>query len=251
MTEPHRPLSVVTGASSGIGLELAREFAKHGFDLVVAADSDTIHRVAEELNAEAVQADLSTPEGVGALHAHVRHRHVTALALNAGITARSDDLARELELVDLNCRSLVHLARLLTAEMAAAGRGRVLITASIVEAFPGPHQAAYNASKAFARSFGIGLRHELREHGVSVTVLEPGPTDTPIFAKAGQDTTILADGLPKDSPRNVAQQAFEALMAGRETVVAASITSKATHFVSRILPDPIAARLTALVTKPH
>src|SRR5918995_3685632 len=152
MTEPHRPLSVVTGASSGIGLELAREFAKQGFDPVVAADSDTIHRVAEELNAEAVQADLSTPEGVKELHARVRHRHVTALALNAGITARSDDLARELELVDLNCRSLVHLARLLTAEMAAAGRGRVLITASIVEAFPGPHQAAYNASKAFARS---------------------------------------------------------------------------------------------------
>jgi len=251
MTEPHRPLSVVTGASSGIGLELAREFARHGFDLVVAADSDTIHRVADELNAEAVQADLSTPEGVSALHAHVRHRDVTALALNAGITARSDDLARELELVDLNCRSLVHLARLVTAEMAAAGRGRVLITASIVEAFPGPHQAAYNASKAFARSFGISLRHELREHGVSVTVLEPGPTDTPIFAKAGQDTTILAGALPKDSPRNVAQQAFEALMAGRETVVAASIASKATHLVSRILPDPIAARLTALVTKPH
>ena len=152
-----------------------------------------------------MQADLSTPEGVGALHAQVRHRHVTALALNAGITARSDDLDRELELVDLNCRSLVHLARLLTAEMAAAGRGRVLITASIVEAFPGPHQAAYNASKAFARSFGIGLRHELRDHGVSVTVLEPGPTDTPIFAKADQDTTILADGAARRTHRTTSR----------------------------------------------
>jgi short-subunit dehydrogenase len=251
MTEPHRPLSVVTGASSGIGLELARGFAKHGFDLVVAADGDSIHKVAQALNAEAVQADLSTPEGVVALHAQVRHRHVTALALNAGITARSDDLHRELELVDLNCRSLVHLARLMTAEMAAAGRGRVLVTASIADAFPGPHQAAYNASKAFARSFGIGLRHELREHGVSVTVLEPGPTDTPIFAKGDQQTTLLAAALPKDSPTDVAQRAFEALMAGRETVVAASITTKATRFVSRILPDPLAARLTALVTKPR
>ena len=251
MTESHRPLSVVTGASSGIGLELAREFAKHGFDLVVAADGDAIHRVAEELNAEAVQADLSTPEGVGALHAQVRHRQVTALALNAGITARSDDLDRELELVDLNCRSLVHLARLLTAEMAAAGRGRVLVTASIADAFPGPHQAAYNASKAFARSFGIGLRHELRDRGVSVTVLEPGPTDTPIFAKGDQETTLLAAALPKDSPTDVAQQAFEALMAGRETVIAASITSKATHLVSKLLPDAVTSRLTALVTKPR
>ncbi|MDA0169248.1 SDR family NAD(P)-dependent oxidoreductase [Solirubrobacter taibaiensis] len=251
MTEPHRPLSVVTGASSGIGLELARAFAKHGFDLVVAADGNDIHRVAAELNAEAVQADLSTPDGVHELHAQIRHRHVTVLALNAGVTARSDDLNRELELVDLNCRSLVHLARLLTAEMAAAGRGRVLITASIVEAFPGPHQAAYNASKAFARSFGISLRHELREHGVSVTVLEPGPTDTPIFAKADQDTTLLATGMPKDSPTDVAQQAFEALMAGRETVVAASITSKATQLVSRILPGAVTARVTGLLTKPR
>ncbi len=251
MTEPHRPLAVVTGASSGIGLALAREFAKHGFDLLVAADGEDIHQVASELDAESVQADLATPEGVKALHARLRHRHVTALALNAGITARSDDLERELELVDLNCRSLVHLSRLLTAEMAAAGRGRVLVTASIVEAFPGPNQAAYNASKAFARSFGIGLRHELREHGVSVTVLEPGPTDTPIFAKAGQDRTFLGDGMPKDAPADVASQAFEALMAGRETVVASSITTKATHFVSKLLPDAVTARMNALVTKPR
>jgi short-subunit dehydrogenase len=251
MTEPHRPLAVVTGASSGIGLALARQFAKHGFDLVVAADGHDIHSVADELQAEAVQADLATPEGVKALHAHLRHRNVTALALNAGITARSDDLDRELELVDLNCRSLVHLARLLTAEMAAAGRGRVLITASIVEAFPGPNQAAYNASKAFARSFGIGLRHELRDRGVSVTVLEPGATDTPIFAKAGQETTVLGASMPKDDPVDVASQAFEALMAGRETVVAASMTSKATHLVARLLPEPIVARLTEIVVKPR
>ena len=236
MTESHRPLSVVTGASSGSAWSWRGSSPSTGSTSCVAADGDTIHRVAEELDAEAVQADLSTPEGVGALHAQVRHRQVTALALNAGITARSDDLDRELELVDLNCRSLVHLARLLTAEMAAAGRGRVLVTASIADAFPGPHQAAYNASKAFARSFGIGLRHELRDRGVSVTVLEPGPTDTPIFAKGDQETTLLAAAFPKDSPTDVAQQAFEALMAGRETVVAASITSKATHLVARVLP---------------
>jgi short-subunit dehydrogenase len=251
MTEPHRPLAVVTGASSGIGLALARQFSKHGFDLVVAADGPDIHHVGVELDAEPVEVDLATAAGVNALHERLRHRPVTALALNAGITARSDDLARELDLVDLNCRSLVHLSRLLTAEMAARGRGRVLITASIVEAFPGPNQAAYNASKAFARSFGIGLRHELREHGVSVTVLEPGPTDTAIFAKADQETTILGDHLPKDDPADVAQQAFEALMAGRETVVAASIASKATHLVGRVLPDAVMARITGLVTKPR
>ena len=251
MTQPHRPLAVVTGASGGIGLALAREFAEHGFDLVVAADGDGIHPVAEELEAEAVQADLATPEGVNTLHARLRHRPLTALALNAGISARSDDLERELQVVDLNCRSLVHLGRLLTAEMAAAGRGRVLITASIVEAFPGPNQAAYNASKAFARSFGISLRHELRDRGVSVTVLEPGATDTAIFARAGQENTLLGGAMPKDDPADIASQAFEALMAGRETVVAASITTKATHLVSRLLPDAVTARLTDFVTKPR
>jgi short-subunit dehydrogenase len=247
----NQPLAVVTGASSGIGLALARQFADHGFALVVVADGDGIHRVADELGAEAVQVDLATPEGVEALHARLRTRPVTALALNAGITARSDDLERELALVDLNCRSLVHLARLLTADMAAAGRGRVLITASIVEAFPGPNQAAYNASKAFARSFAIALRHELRERGVSVTVLEPGATDTPIFAKADQETTLLGGTLPKDDPADIAAQAFEALMAGRETVVAASLTSKATHLVSRLLPDAVTARLTGIVAAPR
>src|ERR1700754_2906935 len=110
MTDSHRPLAGVTGASGGIGLALAREFAKHGFELVIAADGEAIHDVALELDAEAVQADLATPDGVRALHTRLRHQHVTALALNAGITARSDDLDRELQLVDLNCRSLVHLA---------------------------------------------------------------------------------------------------------------------------------------------
>jgi len=251
MMEPHRPLAVVTGASSGIGLELARQFSKHGFDLVVAARGPEIHSVAVELDAEPVEVDLGTREGVKTLHERLRHRPVTALALNAGITARSDDLERELDLVDLNVRSLVHLARLLTAEMAARGRGRVLITASIVEAFSGPYQAAYNASKAFARSFGISLRHELRDRGVSVTVLEPGATETPIFAKADQENTILGGAMPKDDPADVASQAFEALMAGRETVVAASITSKATHLLSQLLPDAVTTRVSGLLTKPR
>ena len=251
MTDPTRPLAVVTGASSGIGLALARQFADHGFDLVLAADGDTIHDVAAELNAEPVQVDLTKPEGVVALHRRVRNRSITALALNAGITARSDDLERELALVDLNVRSLVHLARLVTADMAARGHGRVLVTASIADIFPGPHQAAYNGSKAFARSFGIGLRHELREHGVSVTVLEPGPTDTPIFAKADQETTLLGASVRKDDPDDVARQAFEALMAGRETVVASSLATKATHLAARLLPDAITSRVTAILTKPR
>jgi short-subunit dehydrogenase len=240
------PLAVVTGASSGIGHALAQEFARNGFELVLVGHE----RVPELEAAETVITDLATPEGVQELYARIRHRDVTALALCAGISARSDDLERELALVDLNVRSTVHLARLVTADMALRGHGRVLLTASIVDVMPGPHQAAYNASKAFVQSFGLGLRHELRDDGVSVTVLEPGPTETAIFARAGQLDTLLGATLPKDDPADVARQAFEALMAGRETVVTASLSAKATHLAARVLPDAVTSRLTALVTKP-
>src|SRR3954468_8294743 len=238
-------LAVVTGGSSGIGRALAHEFARNGFEVVVAA-AETVPDFPDS-----IAVDLTTPEGVEALYEHLGDRDVAALALNAGITARSDDLPRELALVDLNVLSTVHLARLVTADMAARGDGRVLLTASIVDVMPGPYQATYNASKAFIANFGLGLRAELREHGVSVTVLEPGPTETAIFARADQLDTPLGADLPKDDAADVARQAFEALMAGRERVVAASLTSKATHLAARVLPDAITARLTGLVTRPR
>src|SRR4051794_30183708 len=230
------PLALVTGASSGIGLALARQFAAHGFDLILAADSDAIHTAAAELGAEAIQVDLATPAGVEQLYARLGGRVVDAAALNAGITARSDDLERELQLIDLNVRSTVHLARLITPGMAARGSGRVLITSSIVAAMPGPHQAAYNASKSFLQSFALGLRAELRERGVTVTALMPGPTETPIFARAGQEDTRLGASDHKDDADDVARQGFEALMAGRERVAAASLATKAQALATRLLP---------------
>src|SRR3954447_991602 len=236
--------AVVTGGSSGIGLALAHEFARHGYEVVVAAQEPVA-------GFESVVADLTTQEGVETVYEHVRGRDITALALNAGITARSDDLERELALVDLNVRSTVHLARLLTPDMAARGHGRVLFTASIVDVMPRPYQATHNASKAVLASLAEGLRHELRKDGVSVTVLEPGPTDTPIFDRAGQDTTLLGALVPKDEPEEVARQAVQALLAGRDSVVTASLTAKAAHAVSRVLPSAITSRLNALVTRPR
>ena len=234
------PRAVVTGGTSGIGQALAEEFARNGFEvLVAAADGGDI------------QVDLTQPDGVEALYSHLAGRTVDVLALNAGITARSDDLERELALVDLNVRSTLHLARLVTADMAARGHGRVLLTASIVDVMPGPYQAAYNASKAFVASFGAGLRHELRDRGVTVTVLEPGPTETPIFARANQLDTLLGSLVPKDSPEAVARKAYDALIAGRDTVVAASLAAKASHVAGRLLPDAVTTRLNALVTKPR
>ena len=148
-----RPLAVVTGASSGIGRELAKQFAENGFDLIVAAEDAEIEAAARELEAlgaraEAVQVDLTRPEGVERLHERIRAAasSVDAIALNAGIGmggefATGTDLEQELEIVDLNCRSTVHLAKLVVRDMVAAGSGRMLFTSSIASTMPGSFQA--------------------------------------------------------------------------------------------------------------
>jgi uncharacterized protein len=242
--------AVVTGASSGIGLALAHRFAAAGLELVLAAEDERVHVVASELRAEAVQVDLATSAGVEELHARLGERPVDVLALNAGITS-GDDLARELRLVDLNVRSVVQLARLELPRMVERGAGRVLLTSSIAAAMPGPYQPAYNASKAFVQSYGLALRDELRGTGVTVTLLMPGPTETGIFARAGQLDTWLGRTRLKDDPADVAEDAFRALMNGDERIVASSPRVKLVAATARLLPDAIKARLGGLVSKPR
>jgi uncharacterized protein len=160
-TTSAKPLAVVTGASSGIGFELARQFASNGFDLIVAAEDDAIAAAAQELRGagsavEDVQVDLATEDGVEQLYRRIRAsgRPVDALALNAGIGAggafaTDTDLRDELRLIDLNVRSTVHLAKRVVRDMVARDEGRVLFTSSIASTMPGSFQAVYNASKSF------------------------------------------------------------------------------------------------------
>ena len=234
------PLAVVTGASSGIGRELARVFAANGFEVIGASEADGI--------------DLATEEGVEALYARIP-RTPEALAINAGIVVGDafveGDLRSHLRLVDLNVRSVVHLARLVGADMVAAGRGRILFTSSIVATMPGPYQSTYNASKSFVQSFALALRNELADAGVSVTVLMPGPTDTNIFARAGMLNTPLGAAPHKADPARVADQALDALMAGKERVVTDSLVMKAASAGSRLLPDAVKARLNRLIARPR
>jgi short-subunit dehydrogenase len=248
-------LAVVTGASSGIGLELARQFAAHGFDLIVAAEDDAIADVAGDLRAEAVQADLATEAGVEELWARVRAagRPLDAIALNAGIGQGGafvdNELADELKVIDLNVRSTVHLAKLAARDMVARGEGRMLFTSSIASTMPGSFQAVYNASKSFVQSFALALREELRETGVTVTSLMPGPTDTEFFERADMlDTKVGQD--EKDDPADVARDGFEAMMAGDERVVSASLKTKAQGRGSRFLPDRAKAKLHRRLAEP-
>src|SRR3954454_17283392 len=191
-----RSLALVTGASSGIGFELARQFAEHGFDVVIAAEDGELDDAARELRSTGatitpVTVDLSRPDGVERLYVATRAvgRPVDAVALNAGIGeggafATDTDLDQELRIVDLNVRSTVHLSKLVLADMVARGEGRLLFTSSIAATMPGAFQAVYNASKSFVQSFALALRNELKDTGITVTSLMPGPTDTEFFERA-------------------------------------------------------------------
>ncbi|MBV9335179.1 MAG: SDR family NAD(P)-dependent oxidoreductase [Solirubrobacterales bacterium] len=256
-----RPLAVVTGASSGIGFELARQFAEHGYDLIIAAEDDAINRAATELQngatVEAVQVDLATAEGVEQLYDRIR-RHgdqMEAVALNAGIGMGGDfatqtDLNQELKLVDLNVRSTVHLAKRVVADMVRRGEGRILFTSSIASTMPGSYQAVYNASKSFVQSFALALRNELKDTGVTVTSLMPGPTDTEFFERADMMDTKIGTSDSKDDPADVARDGFEALMAGKERVVSHSLSTKAQGHGSRLMPDSVKAEVHRKMAEP-
>jgi uncharacterized protein len=254
-------LALVTGASSGIGFELAKQFAQHGYDLVVAAEDDAIHDVPGRLSqysaeVQPVQVDLRTPEGVEHLYQSTIEggRVLAAAALNAGV-GRGDmfiksELADDLAVVDLNVRSTVHLAKLVLRDMANRETGKVLFTSSIASMMPGSYQSVYHASKSFIQSFAEALRDELRDTDITITSLMPGPTDTNFFHRAKMDHTPLGSKLPKDDPATVAKQGFEALMRGDQKVVGGSVSTKVMGTVSRVLPDAVKAAGSRLMAAP-
>jgi len=192
-----RPLALVTGASSGIGYELARQFADNGFDLVVTAEDAQLATAARDLRDDgaqvtAIRADLSTGSGVDELYDAVRAtgRPLAAAALNAGVGAggafaTDTDLADELRIVDLNVRSTVHLAKHVVRDMVARDEGRILFTSSIASTMPGAFQAVYNASKSFVQSFALALREELKEARRATTRSgwPPSSSPSPISAR--------------------------------------------------------------------
>ena len=260
-TAGSRPLAVVTGASSGIGRELAKQFAANGFDVIVAAEDDAIASAVTELeglgaHVVAEQVDLSSGDGVERLWRRIEEagRPVDAAALNAGVGAggafaTDTELADELRLIDLNVRSTVHLAKHLVLDMVARGEGRILFTSSIASTMPGSFQAVYNASKSFVQSFAMALREELSDTGVSITSLMPGPTQTEFFERADMLDTKVGAG-DKDDAADVARDGFEALMAGKERVVAASMSTKLRGRAGRFMPDSVKAKMHRKMAEP-
>jgi short-subunit dehydrogenase len=256
-----RQLAVVTGASSGIGFELAKVFAENEFDLIVAAEDEELVTATRDLSqigagVDSVRVDLSRPEGVEELYAKITAdgRPIDALALNAGIGAGGDfaretSLAKELRLIDLNVRSTVHLCKLVVADMVERDAGRILFTSSVASTMPGSYQAIYNASKSFVQSFAEAIRNELKETGVTITALMPGPTETEFFERAEMEDTKVGAG-EKDDPAEVARQGFDALMDGKEKVVGGSMKNKLQTAVAGVIPDKVKAEMHRNMAEP-
>lgn len=255
-----RPLAVVTGASSGIGYELAKVFAEHGFDLLVVAEDDGIAEAGAAFRqlggeVEVLQTDLSRYEGVEELYAKIKDlgKSVDSVALNAGVGVSGEfsetSLERELELIDLNIVSTLHLTKRLLPDMLAQGHGRLLFTSSIAGEMPGPYYAVYAASKAFVQSFAEALRYEVKDRGIVVTALQPGPTDTNFFARADMLDT-KAGQAKKDSPADVARDGFQALMDGKDHVVAGSFMNKMQVAAGKMMTEQQGAAVHAQQIKP-
>ena len=238
----------MTGASSGIGFELAKLCAEHGFDLIIAADDPKLDAAAEALRSigvtvEPLYVDLATQQGVEQLHQLVGGRRVDYLLANAGHGLARAFLDQDFDeirhVIDTNITGTVYLIQLITREMRARGEGKVLITGSIAGYMPGTFSAVYNGTKAFINSFSFALRAELKGSGVTVTCLMPGPTDTDFFARADElDTKVAAE--EKDDPVDVARDGFDAMMAGRGDVVS-GIRNKVMTSMASVTPSGLVA----------
>ncbi len=256
-----KPFAVVTGASSGIGLELAKEFARNGFDLLLTAEpDDRLPAAALEIEAlgasvRTVGADLVHKEGVHTLYEAIKAtgQPVDAIAINAGVGVGGDfretDLDAEINMIELNCVSTVHLAKHMAQDMTARGSGRILFTASIASLMPAPFEAVYGATKAFVFSFSEALRNELKDTGVSVTALMPGVTETDFFHRAGMDETPVGQN-KKDDPAAVARDGFKALMAGKDKVIAGSLKTKVMGLGSELMKPTASAEVHRKMSEP-
>ena len=227
MAQDTRPLALVTGASSGIGYELARVAAQTGFDLLICADEDEIEDAAKDfreigVDVEALQADLATIEGVEALYAAIDGRDVDALVANAGrglggayLDQNFNDVIR---VIDTNITGTIYLIQKVGRDMKKRDAGRILIVGSIAGYIPGAFAAVYHGTKAFIDSFAAALRNELKDSKITVTCLMPGATETEFFDRAGMEDTKVGQSA-KDNPADVAEAGFKAMLDGDGDIV--------------------------------
>jgi short-subunit dehydrogenase len=221
--------AIVTGASTGIGFELAHLAAKNGYDLLIVADEPLINAAGSDLQqhgvgVQSIEADLSTIDGVDRLLDAAQGRRIDLLCANAGRGLGHGFLEQSVadwrRVVDTNITGTLYLLQKVLKEMTARDAGKVLITGSIAGFIPGSFQAVYNGTKAFVDSFADAIRNELKDYeGVQITTLMPGPVETEFFHTAGMDDTSVGASDSKSDPADVAKDGWDALMAGHAHIV--------------------------------
>jgi uncharacterized protein len=252
-----RPLAVVTGASTGIGFELAKCCAKNGYDLLVVADEAEIERAADALKShggsvDALKADLATLDGVDELYARIGRRPVSALLANAGRGLGKGFLDQDFSdirrVIDTNITGTLYLIQKVGRDMRDIGEGKILITGSIAGFMPGTFQAVYNGSKAFIDSFAAAIRNELKDTGISVTCLMPGATETEFFERADLMDTKIGQK-EKDDPADVAKLGFDAMIDGTDHVIY-GFKNKMQVAAAKVLPSSTMAEQHRKETEP-
>lgn len=252
-------LAVITGASTGIGRELAKIAAAEGYDLILVADEPAIDAAAGEIRAsgvsvEAVEADLASFEGNDQLLAAIGERRIDILIANAGrglghafVTQSPEDWRR---VIDTNVTGTTYLLQKVAQRMTTQGEGSILIVGSIAGLIPGSYQAVYNGTKAYLDSFSYALREELKDSGVSVTVLMPGPTDTEFFRRANMLDTPVGKDDGKENPAKTARNGWDAMVDGSAHVVS-GVKNKIQAALSHLTPDTMLAKQHTKMAKPE
>ncbi len=242
--------AIITGASTGIGFELATLAAKNGYDILVVANEPLINAAANDFEqfgtqVSAVEADLSTLEGVDTLLSAANGRQIDLLCANAGHGLGHAFLDQEVRdwrmVVDTNITGTAYLLQKVLKQMVARNDGKVLVTGSIAGYIPGAFQAVYNGTKAFIDSFVAALQNEIKESdGVTITNLMPGPTDTEFFARGDMLDTDVGSDPKKDDPAKVAQDGWDALMAGKAQIVS-GWKNKLQSTIANVTPNAVLA----------
>jgi short-subunit dehydrogenase len=260
--EENKNYALITGASEGIGYELAKLFASDGYNLVIVArNNDELENRAAEFSQQGVEViviakDLFKREEAFALCEEIQSRNIQidVLVNNAGQGVyglfKDTELERELDIIDLNIASTVILTKHFAKQMIARNYGKILNLASIASKTPGPWQSVYHATKAFVYTFSEAIRHELKEYNITVTALLPGATDTDFFNKADmQESAMVQDKSSLSDPADVAKDGYEALMSGEDKVIS-GFKNKAKIGMSNILPDTAVAAMMDKQQKP-
>lgn len=257
-----RPFTMITGASSGLGLELAKLFAQDGYDIAISGSSERIFEAAETIKGYGVeayplQADASTYEGVEEFWEFVKSKDkkLDSAVLNVGVSIGGsfleNDLQEELKLIDINISGTVHMAKRVVQDMVPNKEGDILIVSSLSATLPTPYETVYGPSKAFGFMFAESLREELRDTGVNVTAMLPGATNTDFHHNAGMDSTYFGDERNKNDKELVAQQGYEALKNKLDHVVCGDEATKKAAEDNRTTPEEVKAAEHAKKAKPQ